>query len=53
MVPQVLASVQPPFPAAAFKAIEADYGDLENYLTDGLKLGPSERAALQERYLEA
>jgi protein-tyrosine phosphatase len=51
-VRQVLASVQPPFLAAAFKAINADYGDLENYLTNGLALGPAERTALQERYLE-
>ena len=52
-VRQVLGSVQPPFLAAAFKAIDSDYGDLENYLTEGLALGPSERAALLERYLEA
>ena len=45
-VRQVLGSVQPPFLAAAFKAIDADYGDLENYLADGLALGPAERAAL-------
>ena len=52
-VRQVLASVQPPFLAAAFEAIDADYGDLEGYLTDGLGLGSAERAALQARYLEA
>jgi protein-tyrosine phosphatase len=49
----VLASVQPPFLAAAFEAIDADYGDLESYLTDGLGLGSAERTALQGRYLEA
>ena len=51
-VRQVLGSVQPPFLAAAFEAINADYGDLENYLASGLGLGPAERTALQERYLE-
>jgi protein-tyrosine phosphatase len=52
-VRQVLGSVQPPFLAAAFEAINADYGDLENYLASGLGLGPTERKALHERYLEA
>ena len=52
-VRQVLASVQPPFLAAAFEAIDADYGDLESYLTGGLGLGTAERTALQARYLEA
>ncbi|HKS18500.1 MAG TPA: tyrosine-protein phosphatase [Bradyrhizobium sp.] len=52
-VRQVLASVQPPFLAAAFEAIDAEYGDLENYLSGGLGLGSAERTALQARYLEA
>jgi protein-tyrosine phosphatase len=52
-VTQVLGSVQPPFLAAAFQAIDTDYGDLETYLADGLALGPKERAALLQRYLEA
>jgi protein-tyrosine phosphatase len=52
-VRQVLGSVQPPFLAAAFEVIDADYGDLENYLVTGLGLGPTERKALHERYLEA
>jgi protein-tyrosine phosphatase len=52
-VRQVLGSVQPPFLAAAFEAISADYGDLENYLASGLGLGAAERKALHERYLEA
>ena len=51
-VRQVLGSVQPPFLAAAFEAINADYGDLENYLASGLGLGPTERKALHERYLQ-
>jgi protein-tyrosine phosphatase len=50
-VKQVLASVQASFLAAAFEAIAAEYGDLENYFSDGLGLGANERARLQERYL--
>src|SRR6266853_305658 len=38
-VKQVLGSVQLSFLAAAFEAIDADYGNLENYLRDGLGLG--------------
>ena len=34
-VKQVLGSVQGSFLAAAFEAIDADYGDLETYLRDG------------------
>ena len=52
-VSQVLGSVQSSFLAAAFDAINADYGDLENYFGDGLGLGAGERAKLQARYLEA
>src|SRR5450755_5093888 len=51
-VRQVLGSVQSSFLAAAFDAISADYGDLENYLVDGLGLGARERARLQARYLD-
>jgi protein-tyrosine phosphatase len=49
---QVLGSVQASFLAAAFEAIEADYGDLESYLRDGLGLGKAERAHLEARYLQ-
>jgi protein-tyrosine phosphatase len=52
-VRQVLGSVQASFLAAAFEAINADYGGLENYLSDGLGLGAAERAGLETRYLEA
>jgi protein-tyrosine phosphatase len=52
-VKQVLGSVQAPFLAAAFEAIGADYGDLENYFRDGLGLGTAERANLQARYLQS
>jgi protein-tyrosine phosphatase len=51
-VRQVLGSVQPPFLAAAFEVISADYGDLENYLSDALGLGAAERRAFEARYLE-
>ena len=49
---QVLGSVQESFLAAAFEAIDADYGDLETYLRDGLGLGKAERAHLEARYLQ-
>jgi protein-tyrosine phosphatase len=52
-VKQVLGSVQPSFLGAAFEAIDADYGDLERYLRDGLGLGATERAKLEARYLDA
>jgi len=51
-VKQVLGSVEASFLAAAFEAIDADYGDLENYLRSGLNLGAAERAELEARYLE-
>lgn len=51
-VKQVLGSVEGSFLAAAFEAISADYGDLEGYFGDGLRLGAGERVALQARYLE-
>jgi len=50
-VKQVLGSVQAAFLAAAFEAIDADYGDLDTYLRDGIGLGPAERQALAARYL--
>ena len=51
-IKQVLGSVRDAFLAAAFEAIDADYGDLETYLRDGLGLGKAERAHLEARYLE-
>jgi len=51
-VREALASVEASFLAAAFEAISADYGDLENYFSDGLGLGAGERARLQARYLD-
>ena len=52
-VRQVLASVQASFLAAGFDAISADYGGLENYLSDALGLGARERATLQALYLDS
>src|SRR6202023_106774 len=52
-VSRVLGSVETSFLAAAFDAIGADYGDLENYFSEGLGLGARERASLEARYLEA
>ena len=52
-VKHVLGSVQASFLAAAFEAIDADYGNLENYLREGLGLGAADRARLEARYLES
>jgi protein-tyrosine phosphatase len=52
-VRQVLGSVETSFLAAAFEAIAEEYGDLEAYFGDGLKVGARERAQLQARYLES
>jgi protein-tyrosine phosphatase len=52
-VRQVLGSAEASFLAAAYDAIGADYGGLESYFTDGLGVGPRERATLQARYLES
>ena len=52
-VKQVLGSVQAPFLAAAFEAIDADYGTLEMYLREGLGIGTAERKELEANYLVA
>jgi protein-tyrosine phosphatase len=52
-VRSAIASVEASYLAAAFDAVGKDYGDLETYLRDGLKLGAAERTALKERYLQA
>jgi protein-tyrosine phosphatase len=52
-VRNAIGSVEASYLAAAFEAIAKDYGDLEAYLRDGLKLGATERSALKERYLQA
>ena len=48
----VLSRVQPEFLLASFDAIDADYGGLEAYFHDGLRLGAAQRERLRELYLE-
>ncbi|MGX4772231.1 tyrosine-protein phosphatase [Bradyrhizobium guangdongense] len=48
-----IGSVEASFLDAAFDAASRDYGDVETYLRDGLKLRPAERTALRERYLQS
>jgi protein-tyrosine phosphatase len=52
-VRQAIGSVHASFLDAAFDAVRIDYGSLEDYLEDGLKLGPQEREALKARYLQS
>jgi len=51
-VRQTLGSVEASFLAAAFEAIDAEYGGLESYFSDGLGVGATERAELEARYLD-
>jgi protein-tyrosine phosphatase len=48
-----IGSVEASYLAAAFEAVSSDYGDLETYLRDGLKLGTAEQTALKARYLQS
>ncbi|WFU77052.1 tyrosine-protein phosphatase [Bradyrhizobium sp. CB2312] len=52
-VRNAIGSVEASYLAAAFEAVGKEYGDLETYLHEGLKLGTAERDALKERYLQA
>jgi protein-tyrosine phosphatase len=52
-VRQAISSVEVSFLTAAFEAIAAEYGDLENYFRDGLGVGPRERATLEACYLDS
>jgi protein-tyrosine phosphatase len=52
-VRQAIGSVQASFLAAGFEAVQADYGDLENYIREGLGLGSKERTELKARYLQS
>ena len=49
----VLLSVEESFLAAAFETVRAEYGSLEDYFSDGLGIGPRERATLEAQYLAA
>ncbi|HET6827674.1 MAG TPA: tyrosine-protein phosphatase, partial [Ramlibacter sp.] len=51
-VADVLLRVQPEFLDAAFEAIAQDYGSLQSYLADGLRLGVPEMQRLRELYLQ-
>jgi len=48
-----IGSVNASYLDAAFDAVSRDYGDIETYLRDGLKLGTAERTALKTRYLQS
>jgi protein-tyrosine phosphatase len=48
----VLWRVQADFLEAAFDALEADHGGVEQYLQQRLRVGPAARQALADRYLE-
>lgn len=50
-VSNVLWRVQPAFLQAAFEAVDREFGGLDAYFRDGLKLGAAERARLRELYL--
>jgi protein-tyrosine phosphatase len=52
-VRQAIGSVQASFLTAGFEAVQADYGDLENYLKEGLGLRLQERTELKARYLQS
>jgi protein-tyrosine phosphatase len=52
-VRQAISSVEVSFLTAAFEAIAAEYGDLDNYFRDGLGVGPRERATLEACYLDS
>jgi len=52
-VRQAIGSVEASFLAAGFDAICTDYGDLESYFRNGLRVGERERATLKARYLRS
>ncbi|MCK1360546.1 tyrosine-protein phosphatase [Bradyrhizobium sp. 199] len=52
-VRNAIGSVESSYLGAAFEAVVKEYGDIESYFRDGLKLGTAERAALKDRYLQA
>jgi protein-tyrosine phosphatase len=51
-VREAIGSVEASYLAAAFGAIHANYGGLDDYLKNGLGLGDQERATLKDRYLQ-
>ena len=51
-VTNVLYRVQPEFLNAAYEAVEQDFGNMENYLREGIGLRQAEHARLRELYLQ-
>ncbi len=51
-VRDAIGSVEASYLEAGFEAVRDEYGDLETYIRDGLRLGAAERTALQARYLQ-
>ena len=49
-VATVLHRVQPEFLQAAYDAVDADYGNMETYLREGLRLGTAQRQRLEKLY---
>ncbi len=52
-VAHVLQQVQADFLHAALQAVDEDYGGLDGYLRDGLRIGATQRAELAALYLSA
>lgn len=50
---QVLWRVQETFLSASLKAVDTDFGGIQNYLTEHLRVGPREQERLAELYLQA
>jgi protein-tyrosine phosphatase len=48
-----IGSVEASFLAAAYEAVQAEFGGLELYLKDGIGIGDRERVSLRARYLES
>ncbi|MBB2497406.1 tyrosine-protein phosphatase [Aquipseudomonas ullengensis] len=47
-----LLQVQPVFLQATYTAIDQQYGSIDNYLTQGLGIGPAQRQILRQKLLE-
>ncbi|VVN68097.1 hypothetical protein PS726_00226 [Pseudomonas fluorescens] len=47
-----LLQVQPAFLQSAYATIDQQYGSMDNYLTEGLGIGPAQRQVLRQKLLE-
>lgn len=47
-----LLQVQPAFLQSVYTAIDQQYGSMDNYLTQGLGIGPAQRQVLRQQLLE-